>query len=290
MALMSERRMSGKSSNYVAWFVAALALQVALLVAAVSTPILMYAFLSFGVLLRPSAHPVGHERPAFVAALLPAGISFGLALALAAAMYPQFLAEVTLARANRDGSVAQARAAARIAPWNMDVQKAYFHMSVTQVNDSLAAGRAEARTDVNDIVGELSAAGARQPHELYYPSVSAQVLTQASEKLGDTSYAKSAIQAADTALAIMPAHIPTRVNKALALSDLKRYGDMAETLKGYWQNELSSAYPGILYAQALALSGNPQQAREVFDQLKKRFPDDPSIAQVQADTERLLQK
>ncbi len=83
----------------------------------------------------------------------------------------------------------------------------------------------------------------------------------ASEKLGDPSYAEAAVAASDDALAIMPASIPTRVHKALALSDLERYDEMADALEGYWQNELASSYPGILYAQALALSGNTEEGR-----------------------------
>jgi len=283
-----ERAPSGTRLYYLAWTMGATALHLALLVAAVSTPIMMYAFLSLAVLLRPSARPI--EGRSALVRWTPAVLAFCLAIALGTGISPQLYAETALARANRSGSLSEARLAALAVPWNLDVQKAYFHMSVEQVNASIGAGRTEAPDDVSALIDELTIAGDLQPRELYYPSVRAQVLTQASEKLRDVSYAEDAIRAADDALAIMPAHIPTRVNKALALSDLKRYGDMADTLSGYWENETSSAYPGILYAQALALSGKPDEARAVFDRLKQKFPDDASIARIQADTESLLQK
>ncbi len=268
-ALAREGALSGKAGYYVSWFVGAVALQVALLVAAVSTPIVMYAFLTFAVLLLPSARSAS-GTPATRS--LTAAVAVVLAVALAGAVYPSVAAEVALARALEGGSLSPARAAANSVPWNLDVQQAYFHLRVNEVDRALASAAPSARSEVDALARELTSAAIRQPHELYFPSVSAQVLRQAADTLGDQSCARAAVRAADDALAIMPAHIPTRVNKALALSELRRYAEMARALAGYWQYELSSPYPGILYAQGLALSGRPQAARDVFDQLLTRFP------------------
>ena len=133
-----------------------------------------------------------------------------------------------------------------------------------------------------------SQAGRRQPLEFFYPATRARILATASEVLGTDPYAEQAADAAADALAIMPDNLPIRVNKALALSDLGQYDEMAETLAGYWQNEVVSPYPGILYAQALALSGRSAEADELWDQLKARFPGDTmSIDDARAQVEAL---
>jgi O-antigen ligase len=289
LSLKKAGSLSGKAAYYVAWFIAAVALQVALLVAAVNSAIIMYAFISFGVLLRPAARPLESSRSDGMR--LPLGIaSVACALTLAVAAYPSIGPENALARATRSGSPDAAAAAAARVPWNIAVQKAYFHLRVGELDSAIAGGASSARDQLDALVAELEAAGSAHPHELYYPSVRAQVLTQASEQLGDPSVASAAVQAADDALTIMPAHIPSRVNKALALSDLKRYREMADALSGYWQNELSSPYPGILYAQGLALSGSTQRSTEVFDLLARRFPRDASVQQARDQTQQLLQQ
>jgi putative inorganic carbon (HCO3(-)) transporter len=288
IALTKRGDLSGKSVYYVAWFVGAVALQVALAVAAINASIIMYCVLGFAVLLRPSAHPVEAENRA-LASQLPALASFVLALALVVAWIPQISAETTLAGALAGARLDDAQRAARSVRWNRDIQKAYFHLRVLEVNQAVDSGSSSARAAVEGVSSELADAATGQPRELYYPSVRAQVLSQASGKLGDTKLAEEAVQAADAALAIMPANIPTRVNKALALYDLKRYKEMADTLRGHWENELSSPYPGILYAIALASSGNVQESDATFTLLEQRFPSDSSIEQSRQQLKQQLQ-
>ncbi|MBE0417477.1 MAG: O-antigen ligase family protein [Coriobacteriia bacterium] len=289
VALSGRGPLSGTAVYYVAWFIAAVALQIALLVAAVSTPIAMYAFVSFAVLLRPLARAVQAENP-ILTRHLPAVTSLVLALLFISAISPTLSAEIALGRTLRDGDLDRGRAAAARAPWNLDVQKMYFHLRISRMTDTLTSDADSARANVSLLVADLADAGARQPREYYYPSVRAQVLTQASERLSDPSIAEAAIAAADDALAIMPASIPTRVHRALALSDLERWKEMANTLEGYWENELGSPYPGILYAQALALSGDMADAERVFTSLQARFPQDASIEEARQQTDELLKQ
>jgi hypothetical protein len=272
VALARRPDRTGKGSLDVAWVGG-----VGLLVAAVTTPIVMLAFLSYAVLLRPAARVASGGSPWKTRAGAIAGTT--LAIALVIAIYPQASAEFSMARAAGGGSLDEARAAARLVPWNLDIQKGYYHLRTGQTNALLAAGSAQARDSVDALVGDLAGAGATHPRELYYPSVRAQILAEASNRLGDLSYAQAALVAADEALAIMPTHLPTLVNKALALNDLERYAEMAATLRDYWRNELSSPYPGLLYAQALAFSDRPADAAAVFAELETRFPGDASIAE-----------
>jgi O-antigen ligase len=286
---------SGTGLHYLAWFVAAVSLQVGLLVGAVTPPIVMYAYLSLAVLVRPSAHPVASTGAGLAGGSqgrrAAGSASIALAVLLVAAIFKPLAAEFTMADTFRNVPLSEVSGAAHSVPWNMSIQKAYFNLWLTQVNRALTSGVASARGDVEALVAGLTAAEAMQPREYYYPALRAQVLAEASSRLGEPTYAKAAIQAADDALAIMPAEITTRVNKALALSDLGRYDEMAETLAGYWENELSSVYPGILYAQALALSGRGQQAEETFSEIKLRFPAaSESISQARQQVSGLLQQ
>jgi len=273
IALVKKGAPSGKATYYVAWFVAACALQIALLVGAVSAPIVMFAFVSLAMLLRPTAHAMATEKTDSLSQPVFAGVSAALAIALVVAVYPSLSAEVALVGALRSNLLEQARAVAQSVPWNVDVQKAYYHFQIEQVNRALAAGTDTARSDALAVVVDLEGAGVADPREYYYPSVRAQILTETSSRLRDTELAEAALTAADDALAIMPASIPTRVHRAVSLSNLQRFGDMAVTLEDYWENETLSAYPGTLYAQALSLSGDTERAEEIFGQLIQRFPD-----------------
>jgi len=262
---------SGKALCYVAWFVGACALQTALLVGAVSPPIVMYSFLSLAVLLRPTVQPRNStDAPAMRVAIASACLA--LAVGITVAAYPSLRAELALAQTLRGTPLDEATQAARAVPWNIDAQKAYFHLRVTQARQALDAGSDTASDDVAAVVDELEVAAAEQPYEYYFPSVRAQLLVDASDRTGEAKYAQQAVQAANDALAIMPASIPTRVNKARALGALSRYEEMAEALSRYWENETGSAYPGILYAQALYLTGRTAKAEDVFEQLSGRFP------------------
>lgn len=283
LALVKRGLTSEKGLLYVAWFAATTGLHVALLVAALSTSIVMYAFLGMAVLLRPGLKAVA--EPGRATALLTAGTAVATAALLLAAPMPAVRAEMALAGTLSGGTALDAQARAKAAWWNMDVQRTYYHLRVSELEAILASRPDDATAQLDALVAELSEAEARQPLEYYYPSVRAQLLTRASGVLGPEGYAEAAIAAADNALAIMPAALPTRVNKAIALSDLGRYDEMADALSDHWELETSSPYPGILYAQALALSGSVDEAREVFDLLEARFPGDASVAEARQQTE-----
>lgn len=275
--------LAGRSLYFIAWLPGAAALQVALLVGAVSTPIVLYAFLGVAVLLRPSARP--HESA--LAGRIAAVTAAITGLLLVVSLWPNLSAEVSFARGLEDATLGRAQAAAAAAPWNLDIQRAYYSRAAERASSMLTAGSADAAATLEAVCAELDAAQARQPREFYYPSVRARLLADASVALGSTTYAEDAVTAADAALAIMPASIPMRVTKALALSDLGRYSEMVTTLEGYWVQSTSS-YPGIVYAQALALSGDAEAAWAVFDELAIRFPDDASVSAARAQTEQLL--
>jgi|GEM_PF-2844116 len=263
---------SGTSLYYVSWFAGTTSLLIALLLAAVSTPILMYAFLGVAVLLRPLAAAPSAENA--VSRYGPAGLAILLAVFLAVPTMMTAVSELGMADALREGSLDRAAEHADRTPWNIDVQMQYFHSRAQTVTSLLQSGSPGAPDGAESLVGELQEAETRQPHEFYFPSVRTQILASASQATGDTSYASAAVQAADEALAIMPVSILTRVNKAIALSTLERFEEMADTLEGYWEYEQTSAYPGILYAQALAYSDRPQDAEGVFSALESRFPAD----------------
>lgn len=274
LALARRGSLTGKAWLYLGWTSMSVGLHVALLLGAVSVPMLAYAYLGLAILLLPTARPVA-DNVVWSRRVLPAAailVTVALVIGTGANLMP----EMTLARGARTGSTATTGAAAAAAPWNTDIQKAHYHLRTLEVERALTSG-AQGAEQLQRLAADLELAGTRQPHELYYPSVRAQVLTRASELLGPEPYAAEAIAAADDALAIMPAHIPTRVNKALALSDLGEWDAMAETLEGYWEAETGSAYPGILYAQALALSDRLDEASTVFDTLEARFPADDTI-------------
>ena len=276
------------SVYYIAWFVAALSLQVALLVAALSPAVLAYAWLSFGLLLRPDAREVKDERLGAAGRTACAVVGFVLALAIIGVSGLTFRAESALSVASvNEDALDSAGSAARAVRWNVDVQQAYYYLRGTQQNALLQTGAPGADAELKSLVSELSEEGDAHPYEVYYPAQRVKVLLSAFDTPGGTEYAREAVAAADDALAIMPPDLTTRVNKALALSKLERYGEMASTLADYWENETVSAYPGILYAQALALTGKAEEADAVFARLRTRFPAD--TASIDAAQEQVSQ-
>ncbi len=139
--------LSGNGLYYVAWFVAAVALQIALLLAAISTPIVMYTFLSFAVLLLPTAKtPQPHST--WLARQLPAVAAATLALVLVGLVLPNASAEIALARTLRDGSLDRAQEAAASTRWNTDIQRQYYRLRVSRLSAALASGTSSARTDL----------------------------------------------------------------------------------------------------------------------------------------------
>lgn len=271
---------------YIAWFAASAGLHVALLVAAISTPILTYAFLGLAVLIRPGLRLVSAEETAV--RLLTAAAALVTGVLLLVSPLPALRAEMALARTLSSGAVDAARDAVTDVRWNMDVQRAYYHLSVGEVEALLSTRPEAAQMRMEPLVTDLASAGSAQPREYYYPSVRSQLLTQASGVFGSERYAEAAIAAADEALAIMPDSVPVRVQKALALGDLERYDEMAATLADHWGLETVSPYPGILYAQALALSGQAEEAGTTFDVLEERFPLDASVGEARRQTESLI--
>jgi len=282
--------LSGASLYYVAWFVGAVALQVALLVAATNGPVVMYAFISLALLLRPSAKRLSDDAVPQAVRWVTAALSLALAAGLIAATAPALAAETAMGPASQRNDIDAAQAAAERVPWNTNVQAAYFQLRTAALRAALTTGSSSSRTQLEALLGELEAREQAHPRELYYPSLRAQLLTQASESLADPDLAKRAVEAADDALAVMPAHITTRVNRALALSYLERWDDMAATLKDYWRNELGSPYPGLLYAQALAFSGDAEASEKVFAELAARFPNDTSIETTRLQTQQAAEQ
>jgi O-antigen ligase len=274
IALARSGPLTGKATYYAAWFAAACGLQVALLVGAVTTPIALYAFVSLAVLLRPSARSATERDSDSLLRPVSAATAAALGLALLVAVYPSLSAEIALARTRRGVPIETAESAVHRVPWDMTVQWAYFGLKTSKVNSLLTASAPGAEAAVKNLAAELARVGANQPFEFYYPSMRVQLLAEASSRLGKRDYAEAAVGAADEALAIMPASVVTRVNKARALGDLGHYKEMADALAGYWEYESTSAYPGILYAQALALSGDEQRADDVFSLLLATFPTD----------------
>lgn len=268
------RPMTDKALAYSAWVLGTICLQIALLVAAVTPVIALYAFLTLGVLMSPSASEKKNIGPARLA--LPA-LALTVAVAIAAASILNLGAEVRAESALKRASLLDLKAVANANWWNFDLQKIYYAQRSQQIDGALLGGASTARADLDAIVAELEQAHERAPREYYYPSVSALLLTRGSELTGDRALAERAVAAADEALAIMPSSLPTRVQKALALSDLGRYPEMVETLESYWKQDVSYPYPGIVYAQALALSGRGDDATAVFDYLQAAFPGDGSI-------------
>lgn len=286
-SLLKRQHSSAAELLYVAWTAAALGLLAALAAGAVTTPIAALTFVALGVLVRPGAKASSAEAPRLVAV----GVGLVLALTLTGALVRPLAAERELMRAAVSGQgIEDARAQVAAVPWNQDVQSAYCRLRVAETEALLSRSPASAAEPIRSFASQLAQAGAVQPYEYLYPSVRAHILTRASELLGPAEYAGDAVAAADDALAIMPASIPVRVDKALALSDLGEYEKMAETLEGYWESETGSSYPGIVYAQALALSGRAEEAWAVFDVLTKRFPGDGSVEAARQQTQGLLQQ
>jgi len=274
--LSAAGQLSEKGMLYIAWFVATCSGQVALLVGAVSTPIVGTAFVGLAVLSRPTAKPSGHVVTSITRQLWGTAASIcGVVLALTT--WPNLAAEIGTAGIYRSGDPTTISDAAAKAPWNIDVQKSYYHWRVERARAGTASDAAGLSEAEKTLLSELASAGRAHPQEYYYPSVRSQILTQASQRSNNPAIAEEAVTAAEDALKVMPASIPTRVNLALTLSVLGRYAEMAEALDGYWRNEATSPYPGILYAQALGLSGEQERSEAIFSELETRFPEDSSI-------------
>jgi hypothetical protein len=270
LGLIKRGTLPTQGIHYLAWFIATLSLHVALLVGAVSSPIVMYAFLGYAMLMLPSLKHGESDRAQTFARLAAIGALL-LAIGLPAALAPTLKSEIALARSLSGNDLNRARGIVESTGWNIDLAKQYYRLRVLRMNSAVDSGASTATEQVAVLDAELSRAGERAPHEYYYPSVRTQILARARERFPG-SYAEETIAAADEALAIMPNSLFIRVNKALALSELGRFEEMAAALEGFWEHDLVSSYPGIIYAQALAYSDKPEQAEAVFLELVTRFP------------------
>jgi len=276
------------TSYYTAWVVASCALQIALLVAAVTTPIIMYAFLGLAIVARPHTSP-RHAPSWTLDWRVVSATAALLGVAAALPLIPQMRAETAIAQAAESGPTAKTQRAAMAVRWDIGLQRAYFRVQSAGLAALFERKDPTAQSELDRIVTELRTIETEQTHEVYYPAIQAQLLADGSKFLGDPALAEAAVEAADRALVIMPASIPVRVNKALALGDLRRFDEMAQALSGYWENETVSSYPGVLYAQALALSGDAEGAWRVFDRLEEKFPKDVTIKENRKATEKLIQ-
>lgn len=270
---------------HAAWLSAALAILTALLVGAVTPPIMLQLSVILAVLSRTSVRPQSMTltRPRLIASVTAIGL---MLLGPAIAIGPQIAAERALAATAASGDFVRSTPAVARVRWDIDAQRTYFRLRAARVSQAVSAKAPAAPAEVQQLVAELYEVEAALPHELYYPALRAQVLAEASGGLGDPEYASEAINAADRALGIMTASIPVRVSKALALGDLGRFGEMHETLAGWWRNETVSPLPGLLYAQALMLDGREDAGWQVLGELEAFFPHDESLE----DGRRLLEQ
>jgi hypothetical protein len=273
--------------HHAAWTAATAGLGVATTVAAVTTPILALFVVALAVLARTSCATratalVGSQRITVLVLAVALSIMSLPPLAL------QLVAEQAVAGTAHTADFTRADRWSAWVPWDIDVQKAYFRMRALRVENDYKNGAPDAAQRLERLKADLDSAASEYPRELYYPAVKAQVFTNVGVVSRDRGHAEAAIAAADAALMIMPASIPVRINRALALSYLERYEEMAATLSGWWMNERSSSYPGVLYAQALALSGDAEGCWKVFDRVMAMFPNDASLPATRTHIENLL--
>jgi O-antigen ligase len=259
------RKVAGDRLMYAGWWGALFGLCVALFFEPVTIPVVAAVLVCAGVLAaarsKSESWPPGARYVACTAVGLLAVTSIVIStLSLGS--------DTKLASASASADkVAVARGAAALAPWNSDArdQAVYGYANVVleqiMAGDPRAAGAAQlAEQQLRDLVST---------HPYEYKNYASMVL-------GDDAFRRAAA-AADRALEIYPLSPEAAYLKSTAQISLGDPAGAVRTLDPVWELDHGYAYPGVVYAEALAAAGDQARAETVMRTLEKRFPDNQDV-------------
>jgi O-antigen ligase len=272
-----DRSISRERLIYSGWWAALAALSIGLFFSVNTIVAMLEVSVAVAVLVTPRAKS---WEPGVLSRRSLAGAAVAVALVAAVVPMMTFISEYTLALgATANPSLPLVSQALAQAPWNFDARNMQAYYASGAAVDALANGDPQAKSLFDQADRLTAALIAADPYEYDSYYTRARLLTDAGRFLGAPTL-EQAVSVADAGLAVQPNSVLMRTQKALALYELKRYPEMVATLAPVWNADPKFAQSGTLYAEALILSGRKQDAVQILDELRLRFPTDAEVTRV----------
>jgi O-antigen ligase len=262
---------------YGGWWAALLALCAALILSANTIPVVVALLSAAGILMAARSRPA--SWPTWVRYILCGSAAVIAVVALCVATLTIW-SDATLMHAQTvPDRVPLAGKAAMLAPWNAVAREQAVFGSVEAAMRTIQSGRPEAPTEAALVEQQLNALIAENPYEYRNRIELAYFLGQSASVLGDDAF-RRAIEAANGALEVCPVSPEAAYLKATAQTSLGNPGEAVRTLDGVWDDDPSSPYAGVVFAEALLLSGDQSKAAAVVRTLVDRFPTDQNVLKI----------
>ncbi len=260
---------------YAAWWSAIIGLATAFVFALNAIVTMSCLWLAMGVVLAAQSRSASISRRG---SLVVASVVMLFALAAIVVSSVYLLSDYTLARAQSRAPLRLAQRAVAQAPWNADARTQSAYESAAAAVLALQAHEPDAASLLEAADDETLRLIAFNPHEWYSYYLRAKLMTDAGAVAGPDVLAK-AVVAADDGLAVYPASMQLRIQRALALMELGRYEQVATALADVWNADPRDYQPGVIYAEALVRLGRNAEVTGVLDELGKRFEADPEAVE-----------
>jgi hypothetical protein len=133
-------------------------------------------------------------------------------------------------------------------------------------------------------VGETSAAleeaSAAVPEEYFFPYQSSLLLIGSGQRLG-AAFTEQGIEAGERGLRIYPNSLELRTGLANGYLQLNRPEAAQAQLEDVWDADSRYLPSGLAYVRSLLDQGDVDGAKRALLVLKERFPEEPSIAELE---------
>ncbi len=259
------------------WWAGTLGLAVYLMAGPLPIALGVTLVFGLGVLGAASARRTGGERT--WVRIAAAAVATAVAVLLAVVGVRTFLADVAMTQALRAGgeAVAHTERAVRLAPWSTTARLRVANALGNEAMSLASSGAGDpARSRSLQAVAAFEDAAEFSPGDLdvYWEYVT--YLSSAS--VAGLAAPEDVVAVAERGLAVDRYALGVAMNGAVALESLGRDDDVVRMLSGIWDLDPERPEPGVIYAKALARTGESAEAEKVVDVLEGRFPDEASVS------------
>jgi len=278
-----ERAARGHASDYDAWLFGVIALSVTFVTSMLASVLLFMFFLGLGVLLAPSLRKSESslwDRFGYLTLSVISVLAAGALLAFALLSAAGQAAAVGAQGGDADTSFAGITRAASLAPWDSLIRRTKYEAMVQAALDHVFKNKPDAAKSVAAAESALEQAARSEPKEYLFPYRSAVLLIGAGQRLGD-AYTAKGVEAGLRGLRLYPNSLELRTGVASGYLQLGEPRKAEDLLKETWDADPNYPQSGVVYARALIDQKKMNDARTVLSVLGARFPDEPSILDLQ---------
>jgi hypothetical protein len=253
---------------------------VTLLATLLTNALLFVLFLAFGVLIAPALRNRPASPPSRTV-IAVTGTALGVLLAAFAVM--SAAAHLVAVGGNVDDPILArdrvARAAA-LAPWDTGLRNLRYETSVQAALAAVFGDSGQGPALVDATADTLESESRRIPEEYLFPYQSSLLLIGSGQRLG-VEYTRRGIEAGERGLKIYPNSLELGTGLANGYLQLDRPEEAKAQLEGIWDADPNYLPAGLAYTEALAALGERAEAAQTLETLKARFPDNPSVSELE---------